>query len=308
MKALVRTQNQTIFTERAKPTVKDAQDVLIQVHKAALCRTDIRVAQGEIGEVAPIVLGHEFAGIVTEVGLEVLSVKVGDRVTVMPVFPCNSCDTCSRNQQSACENTQMLGLDLDGAFAEYVVVPENSVYPISDGMSYEQAAYSEPVAASLAVAKAGIEKNQRGLIYGDNRIAELTRRILKELGFIEVEIASKAEASLLKRSSFDYVVETLADTESFAAILKLVRPQGKIVLKSRQFKPLEVCLKDLVQKEIVLNAVNYGSFPQALELIAGGSLDLESLIGQTYPLSEFEKAFAQSLSSESKKIYFDPRM
>ncbi|MCB0337130.1 MAG: hypothetical protein KDD62_12520, partial [Bdellovibrionales bacterium] len=133
-------------------------------------------------------------------------------------------------------------------------------------------------------------------------------RILKELGFIEVEIASKAEASLLKRSSFDYVVETLADTESFAAILKLVRPQGKIVLKSRQFKPLEVCLKDLVQKEIVLNAVNYGSFPQALELIAGGSLDLESLIGQTYPLSEFEKAFAQSLSSESKKIYFDPRM
>lgn len=307
MKALIRSVKQTSLTNTSKPELTSDRQVLIQVCSAAICRTDVRVAMGEIGERFPITLGHEFAGIVAAVGSNVSRVKVGDRVTVMPIFPCNTCSACKRNQQCACERSTMLGLDLDGAFAEYVAVPEYSVYSIPDELDFQQAAYAEPVAASLAVAKSGITTNEKGLIFGANRIAELTKRILLNLGFSDVQVISKEEAKSLDNSSFDYVIETLADTESFSQIIDLVRPQGRIVLKSRQFKPLSLSLQRLVKKELTLSAVSYGSFQQAVELISQCGLELETLIGETYALNDFEKAFKESLNSESKKIYFDPR-
>lgn len=306
MKVLLRKEHKVEISTKEVPKNIKPNNVLIKVTLAALCRTDVRVAKGQIGSVFPIVLGHEFTGIIIEQGCSVNKFKIGDRVAVMPIFPCCKCVACKNQKQTACEHPTMLGLDIDGAFAQYVEVPSSSVFKVNDTLSNQYAAYAEPVAASLAILKSGIKKVDKGMIFGTNRIAELTKRIMNACGYENVELVSRTGAKEIESSSFDYIIETLANTESMKEIVRCVKPQGRIVLKSRQFEPLEIIVSELVKKEITLSATNYGSFEQAIELLESGNLNLDDLIGDIHALDNYESVFKNALTVEDKKQFFDP--
>lgn len=307
MKALVRDADGVGVRDRRRPEIQSDGDVIIRVMVAGLCRTDVYAAQGKIPCKDDLVLGHEFAGEITAAGAAAANdFKTGDRVTVMPVLPCGKCDHCAAGRQSACPHSTMIGIDHDGAFAEYVRVPAEAVYKVPDTIPFRAAAYSEPIAASAAVLKAGIEPHERGLIYGDNRISQLTWKLLKAAGFDNVDVYdhSERDAKPLAENHYDFIVETLATTEAMEDITRAVRPQGRIILKSRKYDPVGIDIGTAVKKEINLVAVNYGDFQQGLDLLADGRLNVDDLLGEVFPLEAFGEVFENSQKSETRKCFF----
>lgn len=282
-------------------------DVVVDVQAVGLCRTDLYAVTGRIAARDPVIPGHEFSGVAAAVGPDVTAVRVGHHVTVNPVLPCGDCDRCRRDDSQHCGGSKFLGVDCDGACAEYVCVPESAVVRIPEGMSFLTAAFSEPVAASLAVLEAGIRLDQHGLVFGNNRIAELTRRVLRSAGYEDVTCCDPAAGRDLRENEFDFIVETVATTETLAEMLRLVRPRGRIVLKSRQYEPVQLILRDILVKEPVFEAVNYGRFEQAVELLATGALRVDDLIGECFSLERFDEAFAAGLRDEQRKTFLIPQ-
>jgi L-iditol 2-dehydrogenase len=305
MRAIVKDKSDVAVKEIARPVLKSESDVLICVKLAGLCRTDVFAAEGKIKCLDTLVLGHEFAGIVTEAGNAASGFRPGDRVTVMPVMPCGACPLCQSQQQDKCQDTSMLGVDHDGAFAEYISVPASAVYKLPANLSFKHGAYSEPVAASISVIKSGIQPHQKGLIYGDNRFGQLIARILKASGFDNVSIYDPASGAL-EESAYDFAIETLATTQTMDDIFRALKPGGRVVLKSRKHEHIGINFNTAIKKQITLTAVNYGDFQEAIRIMADGRLEVDDLLGDVYALEDFEQVFARSKTHESAKIFFKP--
>lgn len=305
MKALVKDNETLAIREELRPQVHTVDEVIIRVEIAGLCRTDVYVAEGTIATAGPLILGHEFAGVISERGPQVKTLKEGDRVTVNPQLACGQCPSCWAGEHRSCSHGCFLGVHRNGAFAEYIGVPAAAVYKLPDTISFKEGAYTEPVAASLAVLKAGIAVQERGLIYGDNRISRLTHAILETYGFSDVAIFAAGQG-MLQPDMYDFIIETLATTETLEEMVRAIRPRGKIILKSRQHRPVSLNFIDLIKKEPVLHAVNYGPFEEALALMAEGRLSLEPMCGEVYVLDDFAEVFAISTESDARKLFFAP--
>ncbi len=294
MKAIIKNSEKVELITRKKPVITSDNDVLIQVVMAGLCRTDIYAAQGLIKVKESVILGHEFSGIVVEIGQKVPHIKVGDTVSVMPIFGTEV-------------NQKMLGVDLDGAFAEYILVPANYVYLIPQNLSFQEAAYVEPIAASLAVTKAPIHQNQRGLIYGKNRIATLTKRILNLKGFNNIEIYEPKPPNYLSANTYDFIVETIVTNESFQEIVNALKYQGILLLKSRAFASVFLPIRTIVQKEIKIYGVYYGDFQEAIDLLSLEKLEVKDLFAQIINFTEGIKILSGEIHyNEEKKIFLKP--
>ncbi len=282
-----------MLQEKSIPNLLDSKSVLIKVALAGLCRTDLYAAQNKIPIKEGITLGHEFTGIIKKIGCEVDGIQLDQRVGVMPVF-------VKGNDYS------MLGVEMDGAYADYIIVPASHVFPIPDLLTMEEAAFLEPIAASLAVSNAPIHPKQRGLIYGQNRTAELTRRILNMKGFNSID--SCIDNQILNRTNeYDFIIETSATSLVFENIMRLIKPKGIIVLKSRPYSSIPLPITTIVRKEIQLVGMHYGDFNEGIELLASRRLEVSDLFGPTY---SFEDAIpillGQKIITEDKKIFFKP--
>ena len=304
MRALIKSSDGVAVKDVAAPSVA-VGDVLVRVKLAGLCRTDVFVAEGRIPAKSNVVLGHEFSGIVEDAGGEAQGFQRGDRVTAMPVLPCGRCTLCEAGAQDKCQQTTMLGIDHDGAFGELIAVPAAAVYKIPDTMSFRVAAYSEPVAAALSVMKAKLSKEQRGVIYGNNRFGHLISRILKAYGFEQVAVHDPLAATL-KDSAYDFAIETLATEKTMSDLMQAVKPGGTIVLKSRKHEPVGISLAQAVKKEITFTAVNYGDFGEAIRLMAENLIKVDDLLGPEHRLEDFAAVFERSKSLETQKVFFNP--
>jgi len=305
MKALVKEGKNLAVKTWPNPTIQSDNDVLIRVVIAGICRTDIYVAQGSIQSQDPIIPGHEFSGIIETLGKNVTHLKIGDRVAVMPVIACKTCEECLANHPSNCLSSKMVGIDLNGAFAEFIIVPKESVYLINDNVSFQLAAYVEPIAAALAVLKADINPKQKGLIYGENRISLLIKKILQAKGFQNIQTFDPNNNLLsLKANSYDYVIESLATSKTLSEMIDLARHRGKIILKSRQHQSIAIDFMAAIKKEITFQAVNYGAFDEAIALVANNEIGFTSMFGKVYRLEDFKEAFDLSAENELLKRFF----
>jgi L-iditol 2-dehydrogenase len=274
MRALVR-RGKVELVERAAPEVAD-DHVLVEVRRAGICRTDLYVADGTLAVTEPRVLGHEAAGVVAS---EHSRLPRGAHVAIDPVRPL------------------MLGVERDGAFADYVVVPATAVHRVPDELGWEAAAMAEPVAAALGVLRAPIEKRARGAVHGAGRIADLVVRVLEAAGFspLRWERGEDAPADL------DWVVETQPD--ALTELMSALRPGGTLVLKSRPPSPAPLDVALAVRREITLVARNYGAFDEAVLWLATHRVRVDDLVGETFPLDRFEAAFGAAKKSERQKIF-----
>lgn len=306
MKALVKDGATVAVETCAAPEIGRDDDVLVRVELAGLCRTDMYVAEGRIGAARRLILGHEFSGTVCDAGNDASDLKVGDRVTVNPLFACGECEQCKSGREMTCQHSKFLGVDRDGCFAGYSVVPLSSVYALPSDVSFAQAAYAEPVAASLAVLKTGIRPEERGLILGQNRFSQLMHRILAVKNFNCITVCGTADAGELPADSFDFVIETMVSSDTLEKMIRVVKPQGKIILKSRSYEPVTLKLREAIQKEPVIHIVNYGSFDDALSLLSSGSIAVEDLMDGTYKLESFREVLARARSTEALKPFFSP--
>jgi L-iditol 2-dehydrogenase len=304
MRALVKDERMVGLREVPRPVASREDDVIIQVAVAGLCRTDVYVAEGRLPVRPPLVLGHELAGTVAEVGRAVCDLRPGERVTVHPLLACGDCPGCQRGGR--CGRPAQLGVHHDGAFAEYVRVPASAVYRLPPGLPFTLGAYVEPVAAALGVLEAQPRPGQRGLIYGDNRIAQLTRRVLAAHGLGEVPLYAPRGGERLAADAYDFIIETELSDKALADMLEALRPGGTLVLKSRRHEPVALPVARAVLKDVTLKAVSYGPFSEALALLAEGRLKVDDLLGEVHPLEAHAALFAAAGRSEERKVFFAP--
>ncbi len=275
-----------------------SDDVVIDVAVAGICRTDLYVADGLLPSADPVVLGHELAGTVTQVGAAAAPLRPGDRVTVVPSVPCGACVECTRGER--CASPALLGVDRDGAFAGALRVPARAVLLVPPALPFRLAAYTEPLAAALGVLRAGLDLGGRGAVVGTGRIPTLIVRVLAAAGFGDVPACDPARPL---PPGLDWVVESVADARAMDAMLRALRPGGTLVLKSRSHTPVPLDVGLAVRKDLVLRAVSYGSFEEAVAWLATGRVDVSDLLGETFALGDHRRAFAAARASEARKVF-----
>jgi len=253
MLALCTTPDGPQLCERPSPQPPPGW-VRLRVAMAGVCRTDIDAARGHLEVESGRVLGHELAGFTED----------GVLVSVRPRL----------------QDRRFLGVDLDGGFAEEVVVPARALVPLASDMDLRRAAFVEPAAAALSVLDAVSKTSGRVAVRGHGRIAELCRRVLKMAG---VSLIDDQQGNL------DVLVLT-----GIAGVCDLepVRDGGLVVLKGRPSAPVLVDQRAIVERGLTLRGVDYGDFAHAAELLASGALPVDDLFATPLPLSRFSEAFA----------------
>lgn len=306
MRALLRSAAGVELVRVATPRRLAADEVLVRVLMAGLCRTDCYVAEGQLGPAeGGRILGHELAGIVVDRGAALPPELLGARVSVDPRIRCGACSACAA--RSPCEAPGFLGVDVDGGFADYVRVPAASLVRVPDGLDARAVAYIEPIAATLAIVGAGIRPEERGLVVGKGRVAALAAAVLRSRGFSGIHTYDPSDPASVERpvaGTFDYAIENGVDRAGMTAIIEALRPRGRVVIKSRRIEPLEIDLLALVPKELHLVAAYYGSFSEAASLVAEGALDLHPLWAEPRPLEDFSAVFEESRLGEGRKLFF----
>lgn len=280
MRSLVKASDGIHLKEYKMPELKKGF-VRINVKEVGLCRTDLFVADGTIKVDQDIILGHEFSGIIVETKSTLF--KVNERVSVNPLF-----------------DIRFMGLDFDGCLRDFIDVPEEQVIRAFD-LDFKVSAYLEPVAASMAVLKVCHDKKAKGAVFGYNRIAELTYIILKEEGY-NIEWIDEKNITA-QDNEYDYVIETLFNEVYLSKIIKLLKKEGTLVVKSRKKQLTGLVASDLVAKELTLRCVNYYDFNKTMEWLISHQNTISHLLGDSYPLDDWRNAFDEAYKGESKKIF-----
>jgi L-iditol 2-dehydrogenase len=299
VRAVTRGTEGAVLTQKSlrKP---GAGEVRVRVLLAGICRTDLHAAEGRLPVPVGVTLGHEFVGVVEEVGPGCVA-RPGARVTATPLLPCGACGAC-REGREGCGQPVSLGVACDGVFADQAILPDRALFEVPASLPLPRAAYTEPMAAAMAVLKAPISPDQPGLLLGKNRIAELTLRVLRARGFERVR-HEEVDAPL-PADHFAFAIETVATSATILAMMRAVRPGGCVVLKSRPPEPVALDVALAVRRDLRLHAVGYGSFREAIDLLA--SLPVDDLLGEVYPLHRHADAFAHAHRSEAKKLFLAP--
>lgn len=180
------------FENRSVPSLRDEHDVRVHIEQTGICGSDVHYWQrGRIGDFilqSPIVLGHESAGTIVEVGKKVKNVKVGDRVAIEPGVPCRRCDHCRSGAYNLCEDTVFAATPPhDGTLQKHYIVASDYVYPIPKHMSFEDGALTEPVAVAVQIVKvADLRAGQSVLVFGCGPIGVLCQAVAKAAGASKV--------------------------------------------------------------------------------------------------------------------------
>ena len=299
MKAIKIIDNIVRYTEVASiPTLSPQFNVLVKVHYAGICRTDIGVANGMVAHKDSIILGHEFCG------------TIEGFYNSEPEFECwrkGMAVSCNPMMFGEKDSDNMCGKDCDGAFAEYIAVPSAALIGIPNHLLSPLGAYLEPVAAALAPVRFLTDLIEKDIcVFGDNRIAELTLQVAHCMGHKEVRLVKNITE--LDSCKYDCIIET--EPQYVNEYINALRPGGTLILKSRAFESTELIFNNIAMKEITIQGARYGDFYVASHILAAtslgvnGVLNTDSLLGSVYDLSEYEPAFIEAQKKNSKKIFF----
>ncbi|KAL2683421.1 hypothetical protein Neosp_007891 [[Neocosmospora] mangrovei] len=227
------------FEERTLPKLRDEHDVRVHIEQTGICGSDVHYWQrGRIGDFileSPIVLGHESAGTVVEVGAKVKNVKVGDRVAIEPGVPCRRCDYCRSGAYNLCADTVFAATPPhDGTLQKYYIVASDYVYPIPDHMSSEDGALVEPVAVAVQIVKvADLRAGQSVLVFGCGPIGVLCQAVAKASGasrVIGVDI-SESRAKFARNFAADDVYVSSTSRPEGVDPVDAARAVGEEIVK-----------------------------------------------------------------------------
>ena len=311
-------------------------DVLIKVMACGVCGTDVHIYEGDKGAAdttPPTILGHEFAGLVEQVGPGVRSVKVGDRVCVDPNQLCGRCEYCRSGIGHFCEHMVGIGTTVDGGFAQYCAVNESQVYHLSEGTSYEQGAMCEPVACCLhGIDLCEIKPSSVVLVIGGGMIGLLMVQLARLSGASQVillePVESKREMGLKLGADHAFdplkqdipgelqkigvrrvstVIECVGRVSTLQQAISLAGKDSVVMMFGLTKPDDELSIKpfEIFQKEIVLKAsfINPYTQQRALDLINSGRIDVSSMVAEVAPLSKLEAILSDpALRAKGKYI------
>lgn len=287
------------------------EDILIQVKACGICGTDVHIYEGDKGaaEVTPpTILGHEFSGVVAEVGSNVTKYKVGDRVCIDPNCYCGKCDFCRNGIAHYCTDMIGYGTTVNGGFAEYCSVNQRQVYKLGDNTTFEQGAMTEPVACCLhGMDMCNIHPGSNVVVIGGGMIGLLMLQLSKLAGAARVAllepveskrvVAKKLGADILidpinenveeelKKAGMIWVntvIECVGKTATIQQAIDIVGNKGTVMMFGLTKPDDTIAVKpfQIFQKEIELKSsfINPYTQKRALDLIDSGRLDVSSMV------------------------------
>jgi L-iditol 2-dehydrogenase len=321
MKALTLTAyNRLELLEMPEPAL-GPRDVLVRVRACGICGSDVHGLDGSSGRrLPPVVMGHEAAGDVAKVGSAVAAWAPGDRVTFDSTIYCNACAACRAGLTNLCVNRKVLGVSIpeyraNGAFAEYVAVPDHILYRLPDAVTYAQGAAVEPLSIAVhAVGRTTVTPASRVVVVGAGVIGLMLIQVLRARGcevIVAVDLderrlalAGKLGATHLLRSDTptiaadiraatsadgaDATFEAVGITPTVVLAVEAARKGGAVVLVGNVSPSVELPLQAVVTRQLTLlgSATSAGEYPECLELIASGRVDAMALVGAVAPLAE----------------------
>jgi 2-desacetyl-2-hydroxyethyl bacteriochlorophyllide A dehydrogenase len=311
-------------------------EALVRNMAAGVCGTDVHIYHGEPGSAEvtpPVILGHEYAGVVEALGEGVKNVAAGDRVTVDPNIYCGLCAYCRRGSKQMCEDMKAVGVTQDGGFAEYSLVPASQLLKVSPQADIEAAAMAEPLACCIhGIDLAGIKAGDSVLVIGGGAIGLLMLQLARQAGAAFVALSepvamrraaalelgadavidpfseNPAEriAALTGREGAEVVIECVGNTAATRQAFDCAGKGATVLLFSvpgvEAVFPLP--LFDVFKKELTIKGsfVNPDTQSRAVALINAGRINVGPIITHRYPVEQTEEAIRMQMSPESIKV------
>ena len=316
-------------------------DVLVKVKVASVCGTDLHIynwdpwAQHRIHP--PLIPGHEFCGEVAAVGAEVTTVKEGDFVSAEMHVNCGKCYQCRTGEGHICQHVKIIGVDADGAFAEYVRIPESNIWKLDPAIPQEYASILDPLGNAVHTVLAGEIAARTVAITGCGPIGLFAIAVARAVGAstvfaIEVneyrrKIAAKMKADYVldpsrddvKQFVFDHtdglgvdvVLEMAGHPDAIRSAFDIVRRGGRISLLGLTSKPVSLNFsEDIIFKGITIQGINgrrmYQTWYQMQALLKAGKLDLHPVITDRLSMRDFSKGMERLRTGEASKILLYP--
>ena len=297
----------------------NTDEALVRVLLSGICNTDLEIARGYAGFNGTI--GHEFVGVVEKSADRKL---VGRRVVGEINAGCGRCDLCRAGDPRHCPSRTVLGIvGRDGAHAEFLQLPNVNLIPVPKNLSEEQAVFTEPLAAACGILeRASIAKTDRVAVIGDGKLGLLCAQVValtgaetllvgkheEKLRIVEqrgIETSKPNEAAR-RRREFEVVVEASGAAPGFQLALDLLRPKGKLVLKSTFHGSTELDAARIVVDEISIVGSRCGRFEPALDLLKKNAIDVNSLVSEEHSLSNSVKAMSRAKTRGILKVLLRP--
>lgn len=323
MRAVVFDGRSARFEARyAEPEVP-AGEALVRPLLAGVCSTDLEICRGYMGFEG--VLGHEFVGVVEELGPEAgeeARSLVGRRVVGSINCVCGVCDMCRRGLSNHCRDRTVLGIQgRDGCFADRFVLPVANLLAVPEGVDDDHAVFTEPVAAACQVLQQlHVEGTPYVTVLGDGRLGLLVAQVMSKLNATVRVVGRHPEKlalcekwgvkhrpvdEVIARADQDVVVDCTGSASGLETAIGMVRPRGTIVLKSTVANQSGVDLAPLVVNEVEVIGSRCGPFPEALRLLRGGEVDVLSLISRRYKVEEAEAAMKAAQEPDVIKVLLE---
>jgi threonine 3-dehydrogenase len=340
MKALIKDKPEKGATLKDLPVPQIGDDdLLVRVEAAAICGTDIHIYQWN--EYAssriklPLLFGHEYAGEVVDVGKNVANFKNGDRVAAETHVPCGHCYQCTTGLQHVCKDMKILGVHMDGAFAEYAVLPAVCAWRLDAAISYEIGATMEPFGIGVHAISKTDPAGKKVIVFGCGPIGIYAQMVAKlsgaeyvigvDISEERLDMAKKMGADIVlnagqvdvaqrvdrltKGSGVDIVVELTGNRSVVNDASSTLRQGGELVLVGLYDGPVEL---DLVNNVIYKEANVYGvtgrimwdTWWTARGMLLSGKIDIKPVITHYFDLQDYDKAFQMVESAKTGKVVF----
>jgi threonine dehydrogenase-like Zn-dependent dehydrogenase len=293
-------------------------EVLLRVRAIGICGTDLHIMRGILPLAKPpIALGHEVAGDVVACGPGVTQVKSGDRCCVDPGFSCGYCTSCRTGQKTYCSQAKQLGMDIAGAWQEYLVVPEINCYQLPERVSYLAASQAEPLFTVVGgIDKLQLKMGEPVLVIGGGPAGLLFAYLAQQLSCVPavlagtrprrleiarrwaigkvIDVSDQPLEAALAGAQFPVVIEAAGRPQSIQQALAFCAPGGRVLAYGLPGESIPIDLARLVIRDSSLLGTNDrpASWPRVINMIAGGMVPLQDLVTQVYPFSRLPDAVA----------------
>ena len=322
------------------PKIKN-NEALVKVKAASICGTDVHIYTWDdwaANRIHPeMIFGHEFSGEVVEIGSAVTNIKIGDHVSAETHIVCNECHQCRNGKYHVCQRTEILGVDRDGVFAEYVAIPASNLWKNDKSLPFEIASIQEPMGNAVHTVLSGDITGHNVVVIGVGPIGIMACSVAKAVGAKQViavdindyrlNLAKKMGAThLINSLNIDPVAEVFSLTDGNGADVvlemsghpnaikqgfKMLTYGGRVSMLGLPTKTVELDItNDIVFKGATIHGITgrkiFETWEQVAGLLKSGAVDLNPLITHVLPMEEFQKGFELMISGNSGKVVLIP--
>lgn len=327
------------------PSIEE-NEVLVKVARCGICMTDVHMYKGSFPVKMPVILGHEFSGTIEKVGEKVTSyanltgqipIKIGDRVSAIPIINCGLCPACLRGKSNLCESAQAIGgageIVNKGAFAQYIKLPARVLYKLPDNISYTMGAFIEVTACCLhGIDLSKIKEGDSVLLIGAGIVGLLLLELIKLQGpsqiIVSEGISERRKLAKDRGADFvidpgqtdpvneakeitsgqgvDVVIEAVGSPQTVEQAIQMAKKGGRVNIFGvadtkafSQIKPFDIYFRELTV--VGTYALTLDTFNRAVKLLASQRVDIDYLLTEQFPLGKLEKAILMMEKKEGLK-------